>query len=274
MVTGVEDEQGLTRKERRERARAERKAVEEASAAAVGRKRLTRLGVVLTAVAVAVVAILIATSGGGSNISASGVRRVDHEVNELLAGIPQSGNALGSPNAPVTLRYFGDLECSVCRRFTLGALPSLIEHQVREGKLRIEYHNLETATHEPETFRTQQAAALAAGKQAKLWNFIETFYREQGPEDSGYVTDKYLREIAEQVPGLDLAKWASERTEPEFVSQIESDARAAGAAGFTGTPSFLIGHTGGAAKPLSEAEYGSLEEPSGFNAAIERQLKA
>jgi protein-disulfide isomerase len=273
-VTGVEDEQGLTRKERREHARAQRKAIEEASASAVSRKRVIRLGVALTVVAAGVIAILIATSGGATEITNSGIKRVEREVNVLLAGIPQSGNALGSPEAPVTLQYFGDLECSVCRRFTLGALPSLIEHQVREGKLRIEYHNLETATHEPETFRTQQAAALAAGEQARLWNFIETFYREQGAEGSGYVTDEYLHKIAAQVPGLDLARWTSERTKPELVSQIEADAQTATAAGFTGTPSFLIGHTGGATKALSEAAYGSLEDPSGFDAVIEKQLKA
>ena len=122
----------------------------------------------------------------------------------------------------MTLQYFGDLECPICKKFTLGALPPLIQHWVREGKLRIEYRNLETATREPETFKTQQAAALAAGKQAKMWNFIETFYHEQGAEDSGYVTEQYLRGLAEQVPGLNMAKWTSERTKPEFASADRS----------------------------------------------------
>ena len=277
-MSRLENEEELTRKQRREQARAERKATEEASAAdAARRKRLTRLGVVVAVVVAAVVVILVATSSGGTGgqkPGTKGAEKVEKEVTSLLAGIHQSGNSLGSPTAPVTLQYFGDLECSVCRRFTLGALPSLIQHQVREGKLRIEYHNLETATREPETFKTQQTAALSAGQQAKLWNFIETFYHEQEAEGSGYVTERYLRNIAEQVPGLEIAKWTSERTKPEFASDIEADAQAANAAGFTGTPSFLIGHTGGAAKPLSASEYGSLEESSGFDAAIEKQLKA
>ena len=72
---------------------------------------------------------------------------------------------------------------------------------MRTGKLKIEYHSLETATREPEVFKTQQVAALAAGKQNKAWDFIETFYHEQGEEDSGYVTEKYLQGIASQVPG-------------------------------------------------------------------------
>ena len=57
--------------------------------------------------------------------------------------------------------------------FTLGALPSMIQKYVRTGKLKIEYHSLETATREPEVFKTQQVAALAAGKQNMAWDFIE-----------------------------------------------------------------------------------------------------
>ena len=45
------------------------------------------------------------------------------EVASLVAGIPQSGNALGNPTRPITLQYFGDLECPICKEFTLGALP-------------------------------------------------------------------------------------------------------------------------------------------------------
>jgi hypothetical protein len=61
------DEEDLTRKQRREQARAQRKALEQAEAAsAVRRQRLIRVGgIVLAAVVVAVV--LIADSGGGSS---------------------------------------------------------------------------------------------------------------------------------------------------------------------------------------------------------------
>ena len=274
-MSSAENEEDLTRKERREQARADRKAAEEATAAdAARRKRFTQLGVVVAVVVAAVVVILIATSGGSSKPpppESKAATSAEAEVTKELAGIQQSGNSLGSPTAPVTLQYFGDLECPICQKFTLGALPPLIQHWVREGKLRIEYRNLETATREPETFKTQQAAALAAGKQNKMWNYLETFYHEQGAEDSGYVTEQYLRGLAQQVPGLNIPKWSSERTKSEFANQIEADAQAANAAGFTGTPAFLIGHTGGSPKTL---EYSSLEDPSSFDKAIEEQLKA
>ncbi len=152
MSSVEDDEQDLTRKQRREQAREQRKALEEAQAAtAQRRKRLIQLGAVAGAVVVIIVVIIAATSGGGSK---SGIEKtpapggtqatpkVVTEVTSLLTGIPQSGNTLGSPAAPVTLQYFGDLECPICRQFTLeGALKPLIEKYVRTGKLKIEYRN-------------------------------------------------------------------------------------------------------------------------------------
>jgi len=250
--------------------------MEEAAAAGAARRmRLTQLGIVVSVVVVAIVVVLIVTSGGSkTGIPASKTEKnsVTKEIGTLLAGIPQSGNVLGSPTAPVTLKYFGDLDCSICKEFTLGALPSVIPKWVRTGKLRIEYHSMQTATPEPETFKTQQVAAYAAGKQDKAWYFIETFYHEQGEERSGYVTEKYLQGIASQVPGLNLAQWTSDRGDPELANEITTDAQAVNNNGFTGTPSFLIGKTGGA---MSKLEYPSApSDPTFLDEAVEKLLKA
>ena len=274
-MTPVESDEDLTRKQRREQARAERKQIEEAQiASAARRRRLTQLGVAAAAVVVVIVIVLIAAGGGGSKAVKSGTpqaTKLTSEVSSLVGGIPQSGSVLGKPNAPVTIQYFGDLQCPVCREFTLGALPSIIGHWVREGKLRIQYRSLETATHEQETFRVQQVAALAAGKQGKFWDYIELFYHQQGEEDTGYVTEGFLQNLARQVSGLNLAQWQSDRTNSALSDQVTADEQAATAAGFTGTPSFLIGKTGGASHKL---EYGSLTDPSSFNEAIQKTLKS
>jgi protein-disulfide isomerase len=186
------------------------------------------------------------------------------ETGLLLEGIPQSANALGSAAAPVTLQYFGDLECPFCRDFTLAVLPSIIQRWVRTGDLRIEYHALETATGEREVFVAQQVAALAAGKQDKAWYFIETFYREQGEEGSGYVTDAFLEGIASEVPDLNLSQWSSDRADPELAKEIAADEQAAIDAGLSGTPSFLVGRSGGAMTAFSPTDLAS------FDTAIER----
>src|SRR6478752_2373010 len=162
------DEEDLTRKERREQARTQRKAAEaEAAQQAVRRTRMMQLGIAVTVVVVAIVVIAIAAGGGGGShktpaAGSPAEREAVAAVNTELAGTTQSGNTLGSPSAPVTLVYFCDLQCPVCRDFTLGALPEVIKRWVVSGKLRIEFRSLETATREPETFKSQQIAALAA----------------------------------------------------------------------------------------------------------------
>jgi protein-disulfide isomerase len=276
MSGSVEDEEGdLTRKQRREQARGERKALEQAEAARAARRtRLTQLGIVLAIVAAIIVAIVIATGGGGKKTVAPKSKEANTQVAEvtsLVGGIPQSGNVLGSPSAPLTLKYYGDLECPICKEFTLGVLPALIPKYVRTGKLRIEYLSLETATREPEVFKTQQVAALAAGKQNRAWDFIELFYHEQGEEGSGYVNEKYLQGLASQVPGLNLASWTTARSDPALSNEVTADAQAANNAGFTGTPSFQLGKTGGT---LEKFEPGSFTEASPYEAAIEKLLKS
>jgi protein-disulfide isomerase len=272
-MTPVDSDEDLTRKQRREQARAQRKALEQAEAAsAVRRTRLTQLGIVVAVVVVAIVGILIASGGGKKSSVKPGTPQASKaaaEVTSLIGGIPQSGDALGNPKAPVTLQYFGDLECPICKDFTFGALPSLIQNWVHSGKLRIEYRALETATREPEVFKSQQVAALAAGKQQKMWDYIELFYHEQGEENTGYVTESFLQGLAQQVPGLSLSQWTSDRGDTALGDQVTADAQAANSAGFNGTPAFLIGKTGGGARKL---EYASLTDPTSFNQAIEKTL--
>jgi protein-disulfide isomerase len=186
------------------------------------------------------------TQAQATGIGGTQAQRTDAEVTSLLSGIRQRGSILGDPKAPVTVQYFGDLECPYCRRFTLRALPSLIQSYVRRGKLKIEYRSLRTATRNPETFKIQQVAALAAGKQNKMWDFIDLFYHEQGRENSGYVSERYLRGLAQRVTGLDLIGWTAARGDPELVLAINSDAHAASSAGMRSTPSFVVataGHT-------------------------------
>jgi protein-disulfide isomerase len=263
----------LTRKERREQARAERKAMEAAAAQSAQRKRLIQLGGVIGVVVVIIIVIVVASSGGsdGGSGLATGSKKNSTValVKSTIGGIPQSGNVLGNPDAPVTLQYFGDLECPICREFTLGALPKVIQKYVRTGKVKIEYNSLETATDEQETFRTQQVAAYAAGKQDLAWYFIELFYHEQGQEKSGYVTESYLQGLAQQVPGLNLPDWSSARNDSAYTEQVTHDAQIANAEGFTGTPSFLIGKSG---QHMEKLENPNLEEPSSFETAINKLL--
>jgi protein-disulfide isomerase len=266
-----------TRKEQRDQARAERKSVEaQQQQAQARRRRLMQIGgIALVAVVVIGIAVAVGTSGGGSKTSTKANPKTTAEVNTLLAGIPQSGNVLGNPKAPVTMVYFGDLECPVCQEFTLGAFPTIIEQYVKSGQLKVQYRSMKTATREPTIFLEQQAAALAAGKQNLMWHYVENFYHHQGAEDSGYVTPGFLKERAQEIPGLNVAKWEEERHNPKLSEAVEKDVEAASENGFNGTPSFLLVKAGKPTKKLESFSSQQLSQASAlFGPEIEKMLKS
>src|SRR5947209_6012130 len=183
-----------SRTKQKEEARTRRLAEERARAERARRERRLRMliGVLFGAAAVIAIAIVVSTSGGKSGGLKKGnqAQQISAQVQQLFTAIPQSGATLGNPSAKVTMTYYGDLQCPVCQDFTLnGGFSQLVANDVRSGKVKVVYRAFPTATHDPQTFQTQQVAALAAGKQNRFWNYIELFYRQQGTENSGYVTD-------------------------------------------------------------------------------------
>lgn len=179
--------------------------------------------------------------GAGNGISQE---QVDQEVTELLAGIPQNGPTLGSPDAPIAIRIYADLECPTVKRFVVAYLPSIVHKWVRSGDVKLEYRSLETDTGDEHMFFQQEIAALAAGRQDRMWNFVLTFVHEQEEASTGYATDEFLTDVSSQVPGLEQARWRHDRGDALLSKQVALDVHTAHAKGFSFTPSFLVGMSG------------------------------
>jgi len=267
-----------SRNEQKEQARLARLAKEQQESERKQRTRRLQIfgGITAAAVAVIVAVVLISTLGSSSSTS-TGLKRgaqktaVYNTVNAELKGIPESGTVLGDPSAKVTLTYFGDLQCPICQEFTLGldggGLPQFIKQDVRTGVAKVQYRSLCTATFNDYSngqsiFDDQQSAAYAAGKQNLFWYYAELFYRQQGTEGSGYVTTSFLNTIAEQIPSLNLKKWATDRTDPSLTDQVNSDESLASSKyGFEATPSFAIsGPKGTSSLGSGVLSYASLEQ--------------
>ena len=85
-------------------------------------------------------------------------------VDSTLAGIPQSGNVLGNPNAPVTITEYGDLVCPTCaafahRRPSRRSSPAL----VKTGKAKLVYRAFETAS----AYANAEPVRQHAGRRAR-----------------------------------------------------------------------------------------------------------
>lgn len=250
-----------SRQKQKEEARAARLAAEQRQRAADQRRqRLSMLlGAVLLAVIAVVVAIVVSQSGSKSNASPTPAKTAD-----LFQGIPQHGNVLGYPQAKVVLEEFGDLQCPVCQEFALQSLPTIVTKYVATGKVRMTFNNLLIIG--PQSLPAGEWA-VAAGRQNRLWQFIDRFYAEQQEENSGYVTNDFLHRIASSVPGLNVQQVAKDAGSKPVAAVVQAQQRRAAHFGFSSTPSFLLYRAG---KP--PVPYQQNFDPQTLGAAIDGLL--
>ena len=253
-----------SRKEQREEARRQREEREAEERKKQRRKRrIWQAGAgLVTIAAIIIVAVLVAGSGGGGT---KATKKEGQAAQDLFAGIAQSGTTLGNPQAKVTLYEFADLQCPFCKQYSETVLPELVTRYVKPGKVKMEFRNLTFLG--PDSVTGARAAA-AAGAQNKLWIFQDLFYRNQGAENSGYVTDKFIEDLAKQA-GLDPAKLKADMGAPFVEQQLGQAQEEANEFGINSTPSFLI--QVGKGKPRRLEYQGFEVEP--FAKAIEAALR-
>jgi protein-disulfide isomerase len=249
-----------SRKEEKERLRAERLAIEAQQQTADRRRRLVQLGSATVLLAACVVAILIVVSqsggGGGGGTDIKDVAAIDQQ----LKGIPQSGITLGEPKAKATVVEFGDLQCPICQAFSVQVAPSVISGPVRSGQAKYEFRQWTILG--PDS-GTAARAALAAGEQNRYWNFIELFYRNQGTENSGYVTDSFLEALAKAAGVPNIDKWNQSRASSKWDAELNAVDAQASNLGFSGTPSILVEGPGG------RQVFGSVPTADQISAAVQ-----
>ncbi len=202
------------------------------------RENLTKIVGIVAFLAVVAIAVLVVISLTGNDEPT----KEANDVDKMLAGIPQSGDILGEPDAPVTLVEFADLQCPACQAASETIIPDVISGPVKDGTAKYEFNNW--AILGPDSV-TAAKAALAAQEQNRLQQFVENFYANQGLENSGYVTDDFLKEIAEKAGVPDIDKWEADRSLPKWDEVLLEVDNQASEAGFSGTPTFAIRNADG-----------------------------
>ena len=209
---------------------------------------LWRLLAALGASAVLVAAGIAVSASGGSKAADPPAP----PASTTFRGIPEHDGVLGDPKAPITLTEYVDLQCPVCAEASKQTLPWLVQHYVRTGKVKLELRTLHFIG--PDSERAARVAAGAAA-QGRLWPFVEAFYAAQGQENSGYVTDGFLRSVA-KAAGVDAGKaLAAADGEPALrrVEQADADATRLGV---DATPTFTVAKAGGQPKAIGSGVLG------------------
>jgi protein-disulfide isomerase len=257
-----------TRVEDKRRAREARLAAEAAQQRADARRRsLLRLGIVAGVALVAVVAAVLVSRGGGGSGAAGGDRAAQtRQVSALFGGLQQHGTQLGDPKARFTLVEFADLQCPICKRYTDDVLPSVVKDYVRTGRVKLD---LKLRTFIGPDSVTAAKVAAGAAQQSRIWPFADLFYRNQGTENSGYVTQDFLKGIAQGTPGLDAQQALSAAGSAKAQKLLQSDETLAGALQSVSTPDFYVRLGDGG--PLRRVNWQDLT-PKAFASALDAAM--
>ena len=126
------------------------------------------------------------------------------DAQEIFGGVRQDGDRLGSPDAPVSIQFFDDLQCSSCRDQFLSTIPTLVESYVRPGDVRMEYRHYSFS---PSTEELGFFGAEAAADQDYAWPYVYLFFRNQDEAKRVGVSEDFLTAIAGAIPELDVPQW-------------------------------------------------------------------
>ena len=180
---------------------------------------LIALALVLGLLGFAIVSISIGTgTEEGGDIQITGAA----EVQSLVGGIEQDGPRLGSPDAPVTVQVFNDLQCDPCSDWNREVIVPLIGGPVRGGQIQMIYHNFPMTE---SGFFLGAYGAVAAAKQDYEWQFVQLFFRNQEEAKKHGADQQFLDNIARGVGivNFNVEQWQRDMNDSDITSTLEDD---------------------------------------------------
>jgi protein-disulfide isomerase len=216
------------------------------------------IGIVVLALVVVGVVVGISLAGGGDDEAPSSVTGAE-EVQAQLEGVPQAGNVLGDPDAPVEIIEYGDLACPACKLASETTIPEAIASVVRPGDAKLVFRPVIYISRSSER---GAFGAEAAGMQDAMWSFVDLIYRNQGPEaDQDWLTDELMEEAVADL-GLDVEAWRADYAGDAVVARVEETGVQATEDGVQATPTFVV------RGPRGERTFSGVPETSDVEAAV------
>ena len=172
------------------------------------------------------------------------------EVQNLIAGIRQEEERLGSPEAAVEIDLFTDVRAVPAAEFQAQVVDPVIEEYVRSERALINLRHFSFGR----TAVTEAAiAADAAGAQGHQWQYAGLVLRNLQKAGAEGVDEPFLNEIAEVTPGLDKDEWEAEfeaelrrqSEDPDHESAVDADGELAFALELPAAPAVIVTGPGG-----------------------------
>jgi protein-disulfide isomerase len=209
------------------------------------RRRPRLIGLLVLALCVgllgfAIVSLSVGSGGGTDEIKITGAQ----EVQSLVGGIQQDGARLGSPDAPVTVQVFNDLQCDPCSDWNQQVIVPLIQGPVRSGDLQLGYHNFPMTE---SGFFLGAYGAVAAAKQDYEWQFIELFFFNQDEAEKHGADQEFLDNIARGVgvTNFNVEQWQRDMKDGDIQATLDADEQLTAERRLPAEPAVVVGGPNG-----------------------------
>lgn len=193
----------------------------------------------------AIVSISVGTGGSGQEPITGA-----SETQSLVGGIQQDGPALGSPDAPVTIQVFNDLQCDPCSDWNRDVIVPLIRGPVRAGQVQLVFHHFPISA--ASGFFLGSYGAVAAAKQDYEWQFIQLFFDNQEKAKKGGADQEFLNNVARGILNFNIEQWQNDMKDPDVEQTLRDDEKIAAERHLPAEPAIVVGGDNGS-RELSES---------------------
>ncbi|MFC0582899.1 DsbA family protein [Micrococcoides hystricis] len=158
------------------------------------------------------------------------------ELPDLARKLENDPTAIGDADAPVVIAVYSDYMCRFCVKWANETLPVLEREYIDQGKVRLEYRDLNFFGE-----GSQQAAlgAYAAGLQGKFKEFSDYVFEPGTVRPANELTAEALVEVAGDL-GMDAEQFEKDMASEKVAKAVAEQQEEATMLGITSTPAFVV----------------------------------
>lgn len=268
--TGLQGSQTAPKRGNEPGKRTSRKAAAQAQAKKKQQLQLIIGGVAAALVIVVAFILINRPTASGVKIDYTGIAQANSAITDA-SGTPAAdsyptnltwatGSTIGDPNAKVTMHIFSDFQCHFCQGFHNDVLPKIVDDFVRDGKLKIVFHDfprlgsnpnvadpndLSVELRDPNNESSLAAqAVMCAGEQDKYLEMTDKVFANFGQPQTGKYSRDNLTRFAKDL-GLDTDALNACMDSGKYVPVLAASLQQGQANGITATPMFVLDNGSG-----------------------------
>lgn len=163
----------------------------------------------------------------------------DESYKGLPVGFTEDGLPYrGDPSAPIVMVEYSDFGCPFCSRYFVQTEPALDEAYVREGEVRVVFHDLPLVDLHPNAPAAHAASLCVADQGATLyWNMHAELFRSVEEWQASPDPNAVFARLAEEI-GADMDLYNACIAGGSKSAIVDARVATAQSRGFNGTPSF------------------------------------